>query len=218
MKFITALLFAMPLISFAQTVSQREMLEERLLSSLKTARQAVLENIQAMPERDLRRTEKLLEKVRLSALGMDSDEPNYPQPTLVCAQEGVDRYQQSFLKIKNFAYSSQGLNLTTDGAVSFATTWTKLQPCSYADKFIVDFGRIKNFAYSSQGLNMTNDGAVNYAKAMVARICANVPFEQIFSKHYNFAYSSSGLNMTSENARRYAQPKTEAEAFICIIR
>jgi len=218
MKFITALLFAMPLISFAQTFSQREMLEERLLLSLKSARQAVLENVQAMPERDLRRTEKLLEKVRLAALGIDSDEPNYPMPTMVCAREGVDRYQQTFLKIKNFAYSSQGLNLTNEGALNYATNWTTQQPCSYADKFIVDFTRIKNFAYSSQGLNMTNENAVNYTKTMVPRICANISFEQIFSKHYNFAYSSQGLNMTTENARRYAQPKAEAEGFVCSIR
>ena len=138
--------------------------------------------------------------------------PTYPRE-IPCAQDY--RFQETFIKIKAFAYSGEGYNYSSSAATSYATNWTNTYSCDLADKYISDFKRIKNFAYSGSGLNLSSSGAISYANSMIQKLCQGVNFEQIYQRDYNFAYSGSGLNLSSSGARAYAQPRMEAQAFVC---
>lgn len=216
MKFLALLVLATPIMTFAQDVSQREILESRVLLSLKGARQEILSNLEAMTDRDLRNVERMLNDVRDTAMGQGPSLPlPRPVPLPVCSQESVEQFQQTFRVIKNFAYSSQGLDLDDQGATIYANNWANTYPCALATKFMADFKRVKVFAYTTAGLDLSAQDATSYAKVMTPRLCPHVTFEQSFSKLYNFAYSGSGLNMSVSDAKKYAQPRVEAEAFIC---
>lgn len=213
MKAFIVVLALVPIFSFAQS---RPELEGRVESALQEARRALKSNIQRMSERDLKQAERKLLDVAEIANGNSNPYPNpgpnpipTPYPTMTCAQEGTTTFQNTFVKIKNFAYNVA--NQTSSGAVSYATNWTNKFPCYVADKFIQDYTRIKNHAYNA--MNMTSSGSVEYAERMVPRLCSQVQFEQIFNQHKNFAYNT--LNMTSSGAVQYATPKMEAEAFYC---
>ncbi|HLE10334.1 MAG: hypothetical protein A2504_04445 [Bdellovibrionales bacterium RIFOXYD12_FULL_39_22] len=141
--------------------------------------------------------------------------PYHPPMLRVCAQDSVDQMQAAFTKIKAFAYSTSGLDLTSSGAADFATTWNDRYPCVVADEYIADFQKIKTFAYSTRGLDMNTNGAIEYASRNIEKLCDNFDLEGEFRKHYDFAYSTSGLDMTSSNAIEYARGKIEPRAFSC---
>ena len=209
MKAFIAVLALAPMFSFAQG---RPELEGRVEAALQNARRELRLNIQRMSDRDLIQVERKLQDVASIAAAGYNPAPNpipTPYPTMVCANEGTTTFQNTFVKIKNFAYNI--VNQTSSGSVTYATNWTNKYPCYLADKFIQDFTRIKNHAYNA--MNMTSSGSVDYAERMVSRLCPNVPFEQIFNQHKNFAYNT--LNMTSSGSVQYATPKMEAEAFYC---
>lgn len=219
MKAFIAVLALVPLMSFAQS---RPELEGRVERALQNARRDLRLNLQRMTERELIQVERKLLDVSSIANGnmnpnpypnpVPNPYPNpipTPYPSMTCAQEGTTTYQNTFVKIKNFAYNIA--NQTSSGSVNYATNWTNKFPCYVADKFIQDYTRIKNHAYNS--MNMTTSGSVEYAERMVTRLCSQVPFEQIFNQHKNFAYNT--LNMTTSGSVQYATPKMEAEAFYC---
>ena len=218
MKSFIAIIALVPLFAFAQS---RPELESRVESALQNARRELRLNIQRMSERDLIQVERKLQEVESIARGGGYNpgpipNPNpyptpypTPYPQLSCAQEPTQVYQQTFIKVKNFAYNI--VNRTSSDSVAYATNWTNKYPCNLADKFIRDFTRIKNHAYNN--MNQTSSMSVEYAERMVSRVCDGVPFEQIFNQHKIFAYNT--LNMTSSQSVEYATPKMEAEAFYC---
>lgn len=138
-----------------------------------------------------------------------------PPRNVACSQAGTNQYQNTFIKIKQFAYAGDGLNKTTMGAQNYAHQWLDQYPCSVANKFINDFKRVRVFAYSGTGLNKTTAGSINFALDNVAQVCSGMNFEQKFQNQFDFAYSSQGLNMTSAGARNYASDKVLPIAFSC---
>lgn len=217
MKAFIAVLALVPLFSFAQG---RPELEVRVERALQDARRDLRLNIQRMTERELIQVERKLLDVSSIANGNMNPYPNpvpnpypnpipTPYPSMTCAQEGTTMYQNTFVKIKNFAFNT--VNTTSTGSVQYATNWTNKFPCYIADKFIRDYSRIKTHAFNA--MNMTSTGSIQYAERMVSRLCSQVPFEQIFNQHKSFAFNT--LNMTSTGSIQYATPKMEAEAFYC---
>jgi hypothetical protein len=138
-----------------------------------------------------------------------------PLPQRVCQQEDTTIMQSAFRKIKDIAYSGAGLNMSNDGAVTFAQQWINRFPCAAADQYVRDLSRIRNFAYSGAGLNMSIEEASIFAKNNVEILCAGYPLEKEFSNAYNFAYSSNGMNMSAESARKYAMDRVQLSAFSC---
>lgn len=133
-----------------------------------------------------------------------------------CSQADPQALQQTFVAIKDFAYSGAGLNMNSSGATSYAQAWTNKYPCGYAKTFMTSFKRLKDFAYAGSGLNMNSSGATEYAKANTDKFCSSYSLEQNFKSFYDFAYSGSGLNMNSSGARKYALQKiNESDAFTC---
>lgn len=209
MKLFFGLLLLTPVLAFAQ---DRQVLESRVQNALRDARQAVNQNIQYMDNRDLMRVEQLLHKVTEAAAGTVRPMPTpipRPMPMMVCARDHVNTFQSTFNQIKNFAYNVG--NRGTTASIDYATEWTNKHPCSLAPKFIADFTRIKTHAYNN--MNMGTTASIGYAETMVARVCSNIQFEQIFNQYKNFAYNS--MNMGTTASINYAQPKMEAEAFYC---
>jgi len=138
-----------------------------------------------------------------------------PVPAPVCNQMPAEIYQRTFVEIKDFAYSSEGPNLTSSSATQYAQRWTSTYPCSVASKYMADYKRLNAFAYSSSGLNYTSSSARQFAESKVKIFCSGMALEQEFATIYDFAYSSSGLNYTSQRAREYALAQIEGTAFSC---
>lgn len=152
--------------------------------------------------------------------------PPLPQPhprpiphRVVCSQDAPHIFQSTFTKIKNFAYSGSGLNLTSNGATDYAVNWTDSNPCDLADGFMRRIANLKQFAYSGSGLNMTSSAATQFALENENRVCVDdTSYADEFQVHYQFAYSGSGLNLTSNGARDYAFKKIQPKYFTCLNR
>ncbi len=224
MKQFFVLLALVPLASFAQ--SRQERLEERVMEQSSITRQALRENIHRMSEGDLRRANALLKNVEDIARGVSDPGPRpqpqpQPQPRprprqrQVCAQEDAGTFQSTFVRIREMAYSSTGLNYLNNDAIQFATEWTNNNPCFKADEYIQTITRLKMFAYSSTGLNYLASPATSFALEKEAIFCSHYPLETEFTRHYTFAYSATGLNMLATPARLYAMQQIEREAFSC---
>lgn len=216
MKFFLALTLAFPLLASAQG---RPELESQLTAELRDVNQVIKENLQHMDENEILEATRSLRSIKRLALGRgprrDHPIPQRPEPrySVPCSQDY--RFQETFVKIKAFAYAGDGYNYSSTGATNYATNWTNTYSCDLADKFIADFKRIRSFAYSGSGLNLSSSGAVSYADSMIKKLCQGVNFEQIYQRDYSFAYSGSGLNLSSSGARAYAQPRMESQAFVC---
>lgn len=147
--------------------------------------------------------------------------PHPPKPPFpptggyTCSTAPFDISSQTFKKIKQFAYSSSGLNKTSSGAMAYAEGWMQQYPCNYANSFIKKYKKVYQFAYSSNGLNKTSSGAQKFSLKNMDKLCENYPLKSEFRKYYQFAYSSSGLNMTSSRATEYAYNKVVPNAFSC---
>lgn len=220
MKFLIAMTLAFPLLASAQS---RPEIESQLTNELREVNLVIKENLQHMDENDIYEATRALRSIKRIARGQrpgpGRDRPTPQGPTnpypreIPCSQDY--RFQETFVKIKAFAYAGDGYNYSSTGATNYATNWTNTYSCDLADRFISDFKRIRSFAYSGSGLNLSSSGAVSYADSMIRKLCHGVNFEQIFQRDYNFAYSGSGLNMSSSGARAYAQPRMESQAFVC---
>lgn len=142
--------------------------------------------------------------------------PYPPYPTVVnCEREQTSVFQDAVMKVKNFAYNSNGLNYDSVSSANFAQDWARKNPCSYADQYVRNGIRIKAFAYNSDGLNYSSADASRFTVENVDRFCANFNLEQEYRLAYSFAYNSSGLNMSSTDARNYALNRIQPNAFTC---
>lgn len=213
MKKLLLIAAALPVMASAQNYGNRAQNERDLIQAVNATRRLVLENVQRMPQRDLLQAQKLLEKVDEVVLGRSTG-PQIPQ-VRGCALENVNSFQQTFVRIKNFAFSGTGLNYNSNDATDFADRWTSRYPCSYADHYMAVFMRLKSFAFSGAGLNYDSKDAVQFALANVDSFCSDMQLEQLFKQHYNFAFSGTGLNMDSNEARAYAYNKIRGTVFSC---
>jgi surface antigen len=123
-----------------------------------------------------------------------------------------DYNHQQFYAAKEFAFSSTGLNLTTNNATQWALNYNQTHRCGTIHEYARQFAAVKEFAFSSSGLNKTTSRAVSIATQWVDRgNCGNSDVVQqlwsAYEREFQFAFSSSGLNMTTNNARSYAIQK-----------
>lgn len=182
------------------------------------------QNAQSLSESELVQVTYNLRQAKKLLKG-DDVRPNYPGPIdngrpgtygqRVCSAENTYTYQETFQRIKQFAYSSTGLNLSSQESINYALDWSTKYPCAVAETFISRFVLLKNFAYSSTGLNYSSLEAKDYALAKLHFLCPGVDIASEYRKHYEFAYSSRGLNYSSLQARDYAQPRAERVALTC---
>lgn len=139
--------------------------------------------------------------------------------SLVSCNKSVDLnlYRQSIIKIKQFAYNRNGLDMSPEESTPFALEWVKHYPCEVVDQYIVDAKRLIAFVshYNSPGLYYSHDLIIKFVEDKVTDMCRNVNFEEMFLDHYNFAYSRDGLDMSQENANNYAYEMIYDEAFSC---
>ncbi len=216
--FFSALLLSSTV--FAQSRIQKERKIKKIASKVSELAQYNIDTVNNYELDDLLDT---LKKARRILNGRNVDPSPVPTPAPVpvpipvysCADDSTYKYQEAFIKLKDFAYSNDGYNYYTNKAIQFAQQWTKEFPCDYADKFIQDSKRLKIFAYSGSGLDYYAHQAVTFAKEKISTFCSNYNLEQEFKSHYDFAYSSSGLNMYSSQAKKYAYEKIELRAFSC---
>lgn len=137
---------------------------------------------------------------------------------VACSQDQVDLYQQTFYEFKDFADSSEGLNMFSLDAKSFTLDFLSKYTCQDALKFKSNYLVLVNFADHRDGLNMFSLDARKYAKEKAYLLCPNYPLEIEFQKNYEFADSRDGLNMFSLDAKKYAKEKLEqSNAFSCQI-
>lgn len=178
-------------------------------------------NVDRLDERDLTKLVRTLERSKDILLGRDTNPgpgpgPGpIPVPRYTCDRANPSDFQSTFVKIKNFAYSSSGLDMSSAAATNFAQDWSTRYACADADRFISIFTRLKNFAYSTSGLDMSSAASVGYAEQGVNNLCENYNFEAEFKNLYNFAYSTSGLDLSSAAARDYARQRVEPQMFQC---
>ncbi|MCP4911750.1 MAG: hypothetical protein GY909_01425 [Oligoflexia bacterium] len=141
--------------------------------------------------------------------------PPRPRPIAVCSQNRNGDYHATFSKIKSFAYSTSGIDLSSSESTQYAGEWTNTYPCHVADEFITNFKRLKKFAYSTSGLDMSSSESVQYAKNKIERFCSSYELEAEFKRHYQFAYSTGGLDLSASESREYAINQVDRFAFTC---
>lgn len=222
MKIISVLALALSFAANAQSIPQRDRLEGDARKLSIQMRTLVENNVDRLDERELNLLVRSLERAKDLLLGRVTPPgpgpgpfPPVPQPRFACDRASVAEYQATFIKIKDFAYSGNGINLSSSGATNYAAEWVRKYACEDADRFIAQYVRLKNFAYSGQGLNMSSSGAIDYANNGIDRLCENYAYEQEFRGLYDFAYSGRGLNMSSSGAVRYARERVEPQMFVC---
>jgi hypothetical protein len=137
-------------------------------------------------------------------------------PRQLCANDDISALSVATKTIKDFAYASDGLNLTDAAATQYALDWTKTYPCNAANEFARVGKNLRNYAYGSNGLNLASSAAADYVETSITRVCdLSVDYVVEGKKFYDYAYSSSGLNMTSSQASAYTRQKIEERYLTC---
>ena len=190
--------------------------EMRVISLAQEVSELTRQNIDTL---DRAEVEFLAEQLKLARgiLVGEGDHRPYPprRRRNVCEGDAVEKFQAAFVKVRDMAYSSNGLNYNSTSAKTFALEWAKGHACEDADQYVESIKRLYQFSYASTGLNYNSTGAKTFALDKVEQFCANFDIEQKFKMNYDFAYSSTGLNMNSTGARAYALEKIEKDAFRC---
>lgn len=220
MKMMTFLALFMSFSVMAQPVQNRANLEAEAKKLSLQMKILVDRNVDRLDERDLTQLVRSLERSKDILLGQRPGPgpgpiPPIPAPRYTCDRASASEYQQTFIKVKNFAYSSSGLDMSSAAATNFAQDWSTRYSCADADQFISIFGRLKNFAYSTSGLDMSAAASIDYAQQGVNSLCENYNFEAEYKNLYNFAYSTSGLDLSAAAAKDYARQRVEPQMFQC---
>jgi hypothetical protein len=127
----------------------------------------------------------------------------------------ADHDHQQFYKAKQFAYSSQGVDLTEQDSVQWALNYNNTHNCGTIQEFIARFTPLRTIAYSSQGLDLTSQEAARFALNMAEYVSRAEAQEisQTIQAVRTFAYSTQGLDMTSQDAgmlaRRWVESRCE---------
>ncbi|WP_413944225.1 beta-sandwich domain-containing protein [Bdellovibrio sp. HCB-162] len=151
-------------------------------------------------------------------LALENNEPVRPQPQPpVYDNRSLKGYcsdddHQQFYAAKNFAYASDGLNLTDSGATQWALQYNQTHRCNTVSEYKARYQAIYSVAYASDGLNLTSAGARDYALQYVENMTANEAREMasVLRAAQRFAYASDGLNMTSAGATSFARSWVES--------
>jgi hypothetical protein len=127
--------------------------------------------------------------------------------------ENKEAYLQTYKKMRDFAYSMDGLNFENAESDAFATKWTLTYPSRLADKYIADFMLLLNFAQQSNTLCMFESQAIPYVMDRIPFFTPGLNLEQIFTANYYYAFSEKGLYMSMSDAYKYAKKKFEEIVF-----
>ncbi len=101
----------------------------------------------------------------------------------------------------DFAYSSGGMNMSSQAARDFAD---KITSQYNGRQSLSAFKEAYNFAYSSGGMNMSSQAARDFAWKIADQINPQQAL-YCYRTAYNFAYSSGGMNLSSQGARDHAE-------------
>lgn len=138
--------------------------------------------------------------------GTNPGQPSYP-PSNSLAGYCDDYDHAQFTAAKNFAYSSAGLDLTSNGATDWALRYNQTHACYTISEYQSRFSVLKNFAYASNGLDMTSRDAVQYALSKVENTTVQQAqqMQTTLSAIKTFAYASNGLDLTSADSANLAR-------------
>jgi hypothetical protein len=117
------------------------------------------------------------------------------------AQFDIDKFKE----LRDFAYSTNGLNLST----SAATQWAEEHLCDEPSFNVDEFVRLRDFAYNTSGLDMSTSNASQWALEHVSDV-PSFDAEQ-FMRLKDFAYSTNGLDLSSSEATQWALAKMNSE-------
>ncbi|MGE4131096.1 MAG: hypothetical protein AB7F86_05625 [Bdellovibrionales bacterium] len=127
-----------------------------------------------------------------------------PQPGKVVEQPKPDtgRTLELYQEAYQWAFSSQGLNLSQPRAMDFANKVTSKGQEAGA-KYFRGYKEAYEFCFSSAGPNMSQPNAMKYAEAIASTL---EPLQTLktFKDAYNFAFGSSGLNLSQPKALQFA--------------
>lgn len=138
--------------------------------------------------------------------GSNPGHPGYPPNNSLAGY--CDDYDHSqFTAAKNFAYSSNGLDLTSNGATDWALNYNQTHACYTISEYQSRFSVLKNFAYASNGLDMTARDSVQYALSKVENTSVQQAqqMQTTLSAIKTFAYASNGLDLTSADSANLAR-------------
>ncbi len=137
--------------------------------------------------------------------------PTPPPPTSYGSYASLrgycsDQDHQEFYAAKAFAYSTSGLNLTTDQSVQWALDYTRSHRCGSINEYSARFRALYSLAYSTSGLNMSSNDAAAYASKRVETVTEQQvqQIREVSTAVKNFVYSTNGLNRDSSTAARVA--------------
>lgn len=154
---------------------------------------------------------------RVAEDGSNNPPPIPGQHGRSCDSESISEMTKATAIVKNFAYSSSGLNMYSREAEAYAIEWAKQAPCSKAQTIEQDFRKVYEVAYSVSYMNMSSSEAIAYSKERLPAVCSGVNILSEYKQSYDYAYSVSGLNMNSTNAKNYAKDRLDKIAFSCRI-
>lgn len=104
-----------------------------------------------------------------------------------------------FKELYDFAYSSNGLDLSKQEAEKWATNWLEV----LAESNFNAFKELFQYAYSSSGLDLNKEQANEWAKDWLQRFSDRDI--EAYKKVRDFAYSSSGLDLEKEQADEWTK-------------
>jgi hypothetical protein len=133
---------------------------------------------------------------------VENQQPQSATPTVNQVDSGpplgslttLDRFKQ----LRDYAYSSAGLDLDGAGASAWAEARLRESP----DYDLAKFRELQQWAYSSAGLDLSKSESQEWAEQRM-RESPPLDFEN-FKKAYEYAYSSGGLNLSREAAAAWA--------------
>lgn len=117
-----------------------------------------------------------------------------------------DYDHQEFYAAKTFAYSTSGMDLSSDQSAQWALNYVQTHRCGTIKEYVARFKALYSMAYSTSGLNMSAANARAYSAERVEYV-TEPQIQQIVETATavrSFVYSTSGLNRDSATAGRVA--------------
>lgn len=138
----------------------------------------------------------------------NNDGQQKPSSATPVADNSKTTSLQQIQLLKSFAFSSDGLNMTSSMSSTWAIDHLKEISSKYnIDAYVLQMKNLILFAFSDSGLNMTHSAAADWALKNFDTIYSNYNIESYIlemKKLISFAFSSNGLNMTSSAAATWA--------------
>ncbi|WP_291515531.1 beta-sandwich domain-containing protein [Bdellovibrio sp. ArHS] len=124
----------------------------------------------------------------------------------------ADQDHQQFYAAKNFAYATNGLDMTESAATQWALDYNSTHRCGTLTEYKDRFSALYSVAYATDGLDMTTTAARAYALKNVENVTVQEANKMAVDLRAakGFAYASDGLNMTSTAAATFGRNWVES--------